>query len=247
MFYDNPNCKQYAEKIFKYENFLTKEEVESINKVANSLDKQSWVYENQEIDWYKDKTGPTMIELFPIWEKMSDFLYPEYVIHPMLSLLAVKPGDKGMFVHADSPGRDMEEELTQHDRWQTCCIIDYGIIVYFGEFEGGSVFYPNISPSGEPQEEDYDNCLEVPVQPGDLVIHGSCNPYEHGVREVTSGVRYAFTNFMLQAVENPGTFHNYKTKEYVEQVGNKTLENLQAGWMIPLEWNPRFPQYINND
>lgn len=245
MFYDNKNVIKYADKVFLYKNFLSSEEVNTINNRANVLTKNQWVYENQEIDWYKNKTGPDMIELFPIWEKMSDFLYPEYVIHPMLSLLIIKPGDKGMFVHADSPGRDMEEELTQEDRWQTCCIIDYGIIVYMGDFKGGEVFYPNLTKDGLEQEENYEDCLQVTVEPGDLIVHGSCHPYEHGVREVTSGYRYAFTNFALKAEENPGTFDNYKTREYFEKTSNTDLEKLQVGWLTPLEWNPRFPQYID--
>jgi hypothetical protein len=245
MFYDNKKVIKYADKVFLYKNFLSESEVKSINEKANALNKNDWEYENQEIDWYKDKTGPDMIELFPIWEKMSDFMYPEYVIHPMLSLLAVKPGDNGMFVHSDSPGRDMEEELTQEDRWQTCCIIDYGVIAYMGDFTGGEVFYPNLDHDGNPQEENYDNCLQVTVEPGDLVIHGSCHPYEHGVREVKSGIRYAFTNFMLQAKENPGTFNNYKTEEYYLKTKNINLEDLSNKWLTPIEWNPRFPQYID--
>lgn len=243
MFYDNKNIIKFSDKIFLYKNFLSKEEVESINNAASKLTKSEWTYENQEIDWYKDKTGPDMIELFPIWEKMSEFLYPEYVVHPMLSLLTMRPGDEPMFVHSDSPGRDMEEELTQEDRWQTCCIIDYGIIVYMGDFTGGSVFYPNIDKNGNVQEEDYDNCLEVEVHPGDLIIHGSCHPFEHGVRKVDYGYRYAFTNFMLKAEENPGTFHNYNSPEYIDSVKEKNIKALKDNWLVPIEWNPRFPQY----
>jgi hypothetical protein len=243
MFFNNHNVTKYSDQVFLYKNFLSQEEVNKINDAAKKFDKSQWEYENQEIDWYKDKTGPLMEDLFPIWEKMSDFLYPEYMIHPMLSLLIMRPGDEPMFVHSDSPGRDMEEELTQQDAWQTCCIIDYGIIVYMGEFEGGQVFYPNLDKSGNFQEEDYENCLEIAVRPGDLIVHGSCHPYEHGVRGVTEGFRYAFTNFMLKAEENPGTFHNYKTPEYLNQVSDRSLSGLEENWLQPLEENPRFPQY----
>lgn len=240
MFFDKPEVIKYSDKVFLYKNFLTQKEIDSINHVADNFTKPEWKLEDQAIDWYKDKTGPTMNELFPIWEKMSEFLYPEYVIHPMLSLLIMQPGDEPMFVHSDSPGRDMEEFLTQEDMWQTCCIIDYGIIVYMGDFEGGEVFYPNLDKDGNVQNEDYENCLEIAVRPGDLIIHGSCNPFEHGVRKVKSGKRYAFTNFMLQAIENPGTFHNYKTKEYYDQV-NKKKNGIET-WLTPLEANPRFPK-----
>lgn len=245
MFLEDKNLIKFAEKVYLYKNFLTENEVLNINKISETMSKEDWIYENQDIDWYKDKSGPNMLELFPIWEKMSDFFYPEYVIHPMLSLLIMRPGDDPMFVHSDSPGRDMEEELIQEDRWQTCCIIDYGIIAYMGDFEGGSVFYPNLNKDGEVQEENYNDCLEVSVSPGDLIIHGSCKPYEHGVRSVTSGKRLAFTNFMLKSEENPGTFYNYKTKEYYDQTKIKELVSLRENWLTPLEWNQRFPQYID--
>lgn len=245
MFFDKPEVIKYSDKVFLYKNFLSDEEIKSINNASNFLTKEDWSHENQEINWYKDKTGPNMVELFPIWEKMSEFLYPEYVIHPMLSLLIMRPGDEPMFVHSDSPGRDMEEYLTQEDRWQTCCIIDYGIIVYMGDFTGGEVFYPHLDKDGNLQEENYEDCLEIAVQPGDLIVHGSCHPFDHGVRAVKSGYRYAFTNFMLQANENPGTFYNYKTEEYNKQVSIKEMDKLQSEWLVPLEWNPRFPQYHN--
>ena len=78
------------------------------------------------------------------------------------------------------------------------------------------------------------------------MVHGSCHPYEHGVREVLTGQRYAYTNFMLKAIENPGTFHNFGTPEYLESTKIKTNDYLAENWLIPLERNPRFPQWINN-
>ena len=62
--------------------------------------------------------------------------------------------------------------------------------------------------------------------------------FRSGVREVTSGTRYAFSNFVLRADENPGTFNNYGTHEYYKQIGNKTTEELEA-WMEPLKYNPQ--------
>jgi hypothetical protein len=87
-------------------------------------------------------------------------------------------------------------------------------------------------------------CFEYKAERGDLVIHSSFSPYEHGVREVTSGTRYAFACFSLKAQDNPGSFYNYKTEEYYNQIGNKTFKSL-ARWASPLTENHQFtPEVI---
>lgn len=118
-----------------------------------------------------------------------------------------------MYVHEDSPGEGHEDELTRLDMWSTCTSLDYGVIVYFGDYEGGEVFYPELD-------------AELWPGPGDLVIHGALSKHKHGVKEVTKGIRYAFANFCLPAHKNPGTFYNFNTPEYQEQI--KKLEFLNT-------------------
>jgi hypothetical protein len=220
MFQDNKNITKLADKVFLYKNFVPVEKVKEINKImSNHLSDFDLNFGNylQKIDWYKGKTSLLIPELVDVWNAASELIAPEYIIHPNLSLQVIKPGDGGMFLHQDSPGEGMEEELTQIDRWDTCCIIHYGLVVYFGEFTGGETYYPRLG-------------LESAVQPGDLVIHGAHTDCEHGVREVTSGIRYAYSNFMLPIEKNPGTFPSYNTPEDLE----RKKKGLADVWNVPI-------------
>lgn len=254
MFYDRPDCIRLSEwvddwgsqsGIFVFKNIIPQHLVEKIESQLNSASKEEFRYEETLIDWYAEKVSPSPDGLHDVWEFMSELLGPEYVIHPSRNLLTLRPGDGGMFIHSDSPGKGACHRLSQPDVWQTCCVIDFGVVAYFGDWEGGEVFYPNIRPDSFPKapgSQDYgseEECFEYKPEKGDVVIHSAFWPYNHGVREVTSGTRYAFSNFSLQAVDNPGTFHNYGTEEYVKQIAERTPEQLTL-WARPLIANPQF-------
>lgn len=219
MFTENPNLLNPAKGVYWYKGFFTPEEVEKFNNIINSKELE---YDNPYFDNIEFKSTSIIPELHEVWEKISAFMYPEFVIHPMLTLLRYDVGTI-MVPHSDSPGEDHPEELTVPDLWGTCHLLSWGVCTYFGDFTGGEVEYPNQD-------------LVVPVQPGDLVIHGALAENLHGVKEVKSGVRYCYSNFSLKAEKNPGSFYNYKTDEYYESV--KDLEK----WMTPLFENPRMAE-----
>jgi hypothetical protein len=239
MFYDKPGCTKLADGIYVFKNFISKDKVQLIEDKTKTFENSRNNYDESLIDWYKDKVTPAMDELHPVWEDCSELLAPEYVIHPSMNLIATRPGDLGMFAHSDSPGRDMEEDLTQLDTYATCCILDYGLVAYFGDFEGGEVYYPNFNKDGTKKEKgknSQEDCLEYKPSAGDVIVHGATDQWCHGTRSVTFGIRYAFSNFVLRADENPGTFYNYGTPEYYKQIGNKTNQEL-AKWVEPLIYN----------
>lgn len=240
MFYDRPDCIKLSEKVFVFKNVVPKELTDKVLSQYNSSDQKEFRYDDSIIDWYADKVAPYAHGIHDVWESLSDLLYPEYVMHPSSSVLTVRPGDGGMFIHSDSPGKGCEDMLTQLDEFSTCCVIDYGLVMYMGEWTGGAIFYPNINPDGSVKEDGSNvegPCLEYTPEPGDVVVHSSMHPYEHGVREVESGVRYAFSNFVLRSDENPGSFYNYKSPEYYEQIGDRS-EGQIMGWMAPLFKSP---------
>lgn len=200
-FLDDPNLETIADGIYVYRNFIDQETVAQINKVLyEKVNTNKEGYETL-IPWYDDKILINVYEMFPVWEKMSQFLYPTHVIHPRSEVAVIVPGDGGMPPHTDSPGEDGHDELTQYDVWQTCVKLDYGVITYFGDFTGGELYYPNLG-------------IELDLKPGDLAIHGAHDEHLHGVKEVTSGIRFAFSNFCLPATKNPGTFLNFNSEEY---------------------------------
>lgn len=220
MFVDNPDLIKYDEKVMIYKNFIPKDMLDLINSKVNEQVESGIGESESRIPWYRDKTTGLIPELFDVWKLISDFLLPTHVIHPMMKLQIMRTGDE-MFVHEDSPGEHQEHLLTNDDVWSTCTLLEYGVIAYFGEFSGGEVFYPELG-------------MEVAPQPGDLVIHGATPRWKHGVREVKSGIRYAFSNFCLPAEKNPGTFYNYKTQEF-----NDSIKNGLGEWINPLIKNER--------
>lgn len=248
-FRKNPNIKEIAPKIFIYKNFIDGELLNKINALSEKFINSPKV--NHNIDWYHSRTTPVVYDLLEVWEKASELIYPELVMHPQASMLISRTGDDGMFIHSDAPGEPHEDcgsicgtcdisgaNLVSEDVWNTCCRLHYGLVVYFGNWEGGEIFYPHVNKNGEwiGNNQPYDNNEELKIKPenGDLVIHGSHNDYAHGTLPVTKGTRFAFSNFVLPAHTNPGTFYNYKTKEYFEQI-EKTKEKKDLSyWMYTI-------------
>ena len=143
MFTDNPNLTQLGEKAFVYKNFIDQKTVEKINNFYDNQPRENFNYPDHPIEWYADKVSRNSNQLIDVWNKVSDFLYPDHVIPPTLSLLIMEPGDEPMFVHSDSPGEGNHDKLISDDGYDTCPLKTWGIVVYFGDFEGGEIFYPN--------------------------------------------------------------------------------------------------------
>jgi hypothetical protein len=251
-FYDRPDCinlspfvDAYGTKsgIFVFKNFIDKDIVDSIEEFLNAEQPEILESPLNLIDWYEGKGTGLPPRLIDAWEQISKLIEPDWVIHPSATILKTKPGDNGMFVHSDSPGKGACHLLSQTDTYKTCCELDYGIVAYFGDFEGGAVFYPDINPDGTVKDAwqlvNNEECLEFKPEKGDVVIHSAFDPYSHGVREITSGKRYAFSNFSLKAIDNPGSFYNYGTPEYYEQIGDKSEQRIKT-WLEPLKQNPQF-------
>jgi hypothetical protein len=222
-FLNDPNLETIADGIYVYRNFIDEKTVKEITDILyTKVGINNQGYETL-IDWYADKILIDVHEMFPIWEKMSQFLYPTHVIHPRSEVAVIRPGDGGMPPHTDSPGEGNHDELTQYDVWSTCTLLDYGVIVYFGEWTGGALYYPNMG-------------VELELNPGDLAIHGAHGKHLHGVREVESGIRFAFSNFCLPAIKNPGSFINFNTEVYKKM---REKDDFLIEYHKPLIYNER--------
>jgi len=253
-FYDRPDClnpspyvDEYGTKsgIFIFKNIIPQDLITKIEDQLNSLPEENPVYDDTLISWYSKKMTPTIDGIVDLWEFISELIGPEWVIHPQNNLIQVKPGDNGMFIHSDSPGKGACNLLSQVDVWSTCCELDYGVCAYFGDYEGGEIFYPGVNKDGTLKNDggNIDDCFEYKPGKGDVVIHSAFAPYGHGVREVTLGKRYVYSNFSLKTIDNPGTFYNYGTPEYYKQIGNKTEQDV-ISWMTPLRENPQFTEEL---
>ena len=243
-FKENPNIEELAPKLFVYRNFIKGDLLNRINLILKNHIQGPSVIHN--VDWFNDRFTGLIPEMHEVWEKASELIYPAFSMHPQLSLIRSTVGEPGMFSHADAPGKPHEDcgpscdtcdisskLLIAPDVWKTCCRLHYGLVVYFGDFEGGEVYYPNLNKEGKfignfiPLDEN--NEFIVKPNNGDLIIHGSHGDYCHGVKEVTNGVRFAFSNFVIPSHTNPGTFFNYKTEEYKNQI-NYIKQDPQNRW-----------------
>lgn len=230
MFKDREDCIVLAEKVFLFKNFISQEKVNEINSILDKFVEDDNTKESPEhpINWYHGKVTPIIPELLPIWESISEMLLPEYVMQPSCVIQVMRPG-QDMYVHEDSPGMDQDEDLESEDKWSACCSLEFGLVAYFGKWEGGEVYYPGID------NEFGEKPLMIKPESGDIVIHSTYYPYAHGVKEVKSGYRYAFSNFVMKKEMNPGTFYSYGTPEHKER--SKDINN----WVDPLWENPLFP------
>jgi hypothetical protein len=106
MFTDNPNIEQVAPKVWIYKNFISGELLEKIENIASNYVNPDVIDHN--VDWYNSRSTGTIYELLEVWEKASELIYPELVMHPQSFLLVSRENEEGMFIHSDAPGEPHE-------------------------------------------------------------------------------------------------------------------------------------------
>jgi hypothetical protein len=179
-FENNPNITKVYEDIWVYENFLNQEECVNLKNLADSLTEPQWNEANSPLDWYNGKVSIALPELLKVNDKVNIVVAPNYIATPNSSFHRMFAGDS-MHEHEDTCG---ENEATSNDVFGTCAITKYGAVAYFADsFEGGELYYPGLG-------------LKIKPRAGDLLIHGAL--IRHGVAEVTSGVRYAYSTFLVE-------------------------------------------------
>ena len=236
MFYNKPNCTQIAEGIYVFKNYVPADMCKVYSDILDKFTEDRFKEDTNAIAWYDDKMSPSVPEALDLWEHVSELIYPQYVINPQSQFITSRPGHEGMFVHCDSPGKEHAHELTQPDSYSTCSIIDYGVVAYISNFEGGEIFYPAFDKNGKLKEDmlvDPDDQLVYKPQLGDIVIHKSEAPYYHGTKPVTSGIRYAFSCFATDINNAPGTFYTYKSNDYLEKINDRSKKSID-NWLNPI-------------
>lgn len=241
MFFDRPDCTQLVPGIYVFKKYVPLEMCKRYTDILNTFDPADFNEEGNAIDWYDDKMSPPVPGIIDLWEHISELLYPDYVINPQAQVITSRVGHEGMFIHCDSPGKENADMLTQNDTYGTCSLIDYGVVAYLSEFEGGDVIYPAFLPDGTLKEteeiESIPEHLSYKPEPGDVVIHRSEAPYYHGTLPVTKGIRYAFSCFATQYDMAPGTFYNYKSEKYLHYVKDRSEESI-GRWLQGDDYQP---------
>lgn len=179
-------------EIYIKENFLTEAEIDYLHTCINQV-----LLKNKQKDlsdtsfpasfWDDKHLEITKLENFNfdflegIWQRAkdcykSDYLSEEHNIS-FTSTNHVNVFREGvsMKVHTDT-GPYAENKTIIH-----------GFVIYLNDnYVGGEIYYPIKG-------------IEIKPSKGSFVIHPGSSEYQHGVREVISGVRYALTMFVRES------------------------------------------------
>jgi len=202
MFKDNPNFKKIDDEIYVWEDFLTPDEQKFYFDLAESVTEEEWHAHYNPNEFWNGKASENKLPIYEIGNRINKILEPEYVVPPT-GVITRTPLGQGMYVHKDRGEEGYEDMLND---FGTCTCIDYGALVYFGEWEGGELYYPQRN-------------IEFKPKAGSLIIHSALDAYEHGVKPVTAGKRYLYTNFISGHEEsyiNPFTQERVTGAIYVD-------------------------------
>ena len=86
--------------------------------------------------------------------------------------------------------RRQSESLQEDDPFDLAPNNIVGLVLYFNDFEGGRLHYPEQN-------------LEYQPKKGDLVMHSSEEHCLHGVSELISDVRYSHSNNLFNLIRIP--------------------------------------------
>lgn len=165
------------------EDFISKDKCDSI--VASLTDDVIWKSHTQNgiPDKCANNLDEQLPEVYTILKDAMDRLQAAIEHHFGRQLHEGFPGirkwSEGEFqpVHADGEGPGGEPNEAY--------IVDYGSVIYLNDgYEGGEIYFPEYG-------------IELKPKPGTVVFFPSNNMYNHGVKPITSGIRYTSAQFWI--------------------------------------------------
>lgn len=182
--------KKLGNNIFVYNNFLTQEELSVINQEILDLGPDIFSpHVEGAAAWHGDV--PCIYKTVTM--KIKSNLQPGFSIREHSSAMRMTKGSTWS-EHADNhifqDALLASQTLSEGDPYDEIDYPDYGIVVYFNDFEGGEIEYTK------------QNIVYKP-QPGDLIMHGSDEECSHRVLEVLSDFRYSYSNAIYRKLKVP--------------------------------------------
>jgi hypothetical protein len=188
MSYHFEKSDEIGDQIYVYKSFLSKEEVEKYLNIIESINPERWIdglqFEKPGSDTFSDKIFGNILK------KMQDEIVPNGLfLEDTPSITRVKSG-VGMSEHSDDcwhckkiqdPSLDFPEKILKR-------CVKYGVVIYFSQFTGGEIYYPN------------QNVVFTP-EPGDMIIHSTNKYCKHGVKPVIDGIRYSMAPYLVEHVK----------------------------------------------
>ena len=171
--------------IIQYQNFLPEEDylylrnfVENTNKWEQN---SSPLWDKRSVNVHgligDKKTLSVMLKLHNLTkQEITNNLNPEKEIRPeLMQFQRTFKTEIDQPPHSDSTGNSGEDNGTSHRKFSS-------LIYLNDQFSGGNLWFPNQNK-------------EVVPKPNTLIIFPSTFEYSHGVKQVTSGVRYSILEF----------------------------------------------------
>jgi hypothetical protein len=195
MFENTPGFEKIGQDIFVYKDFLSFSELNTISKVIDNLTEDDWIGDknlSKSHPMYNKISIPSESLNF-VRKRIISFLPEGYFLGQGTSFVRLFQNDN-MGLHSDAhdflPIREKAAKLKDEDPFEWADNERWGLVVYFNNFEGGELYYPE------------QNIIYKP-NPGNLVIHSAEDHCLHGVRPVKSKIRYSHSNHIFDKIKIP--------------------------------------------
>jgi hypothetical protein len=185
------NFKQLGDDIYVYNNFVSQQELKEIQGYAKSLSENDWYEQEPNIKWMI-RTDNTNV-LNSIRNKIVSLVSGDLVVGSSTAIIKMKKGYSWRIHQDDYDFKDVINKSKSYVEGQPFELVDiskYGLVAYLNEFDGGEIYYPKQN-------------IEYKPFAGDLVIHGSDEKCQHGVKEVLSEFRLSYSNHISTKIKVP--------------------------------------------
>lgn len=172
--------------IFKIKNFLSKEDKQIYidflkDNTEHQWDTEHWNYEPGDVKgtFWHSRSSKYMFPFYNLHRRIYGVFAPELVPLAMFRVFnRLLPGES-----VNSRIARGENGANHHYNYFS----QWKLGLYLGEFTGGELYF-----------EDFD--ITVQVEENDLVVWRA--NYEYSVKEVTSGVRYSYSDFLTRPADS---------------------------------------------
>jgi len=173
--------------IWLYKNFLSasaeKEYIETISKMTNKewdSTHFNYVENDQEIKFWHSRVSELLWPFEQLHSELSTFFAPEYWITGAFRFFCrMTTSDAAPTIVECLNKNDTNDHFNFFAKWK--------IGLYFGEFSGGSVLFPDFN-------------FSVDVGPRDMLVWS--HNYNHSVSKVTDGIRYSYSDFLIKPFDH---------------------------------------------
>lgn len=190
--FDTTNFEKLGEDIYVYHNFATEDECNRITYYCGLIKENEW---NDNFSHQYSEVSITTVS--EIKKRLNIVLNNNIFLNENNELVRMQKG-QSWGLHADN--HDFLELRKKSLLYKEGDVFNferntlYGLIIYFNDFEGGEVYYPNQN-------------IEYKPKKGDLLIHSAEEHCLHGVKEVKSEVRYSHSSNLYNHIKVPKEYN----------------------------------------